>query len=248
MCRHLAWLGAPRALSSVLSEPEWSLLRQAYEPRCQWHGTVNADGFGLGWYDPTVRAEPARYRRTVPIWGDAGLASFAPLVRSGAILAALRSAAIGAAIEESATAPFARGRWLFSHNGAAAPKAVQAMLPAGAPQPESTCDSAVLAAVVFARVAAGEPAPGVLADVVTRLAAADPEARLNLLFTDGAAVAATRWGASLSYLAGRGLALGGVLVASEPLDDDPGWIDVPDHTLLTAGPNGATCTGLEPSP
>jgi glutamine amidotransferase len=169
-------------------------------------------------------------------------------VRSGAILAALRSTTIGAAIEESATAPFTRGRWLLSHNGAVPPKQARALLPPGAPEPESTCDSAVLAAVVFARVEAGEPAPEVLADVVTRLGAADPAARLNLLLTDGAAVVATRWGASLSYLADRGLAAGGALIASEPLDDDPGWIDVPDFALLIATPEAVTCTALEVSP
>ena len=62
MCRHLAYLGPPATLRSVLIDPPHGLYRQAWAPRRQRHGTVNADGFGIGWYaegDPV----PARYRR-----------------------------------------------------------------------------------------------------------------------------------------------------------------------------------------
>ena len=31
---------------------------------------------------------------------------------------------------------------------------------------------------------------------------------------------------------------GGVVVASEPYDDDPSWVDVPDGSLLVADPTG----------
>jgi glutamine amidotransferase len=41
-----------------------------------------------------------------------------------------------------------------------------------------------------------------------------------------------------------GLAAGGVLVASEPLDEDhDDWVDVPDHSVVRA-----TCTELTISP
>jgi gamma-glutamyl hercynylcysteine S-oxide hydrolase len=36
----------------------------------------------------------------------------------------------------------------------------------------------------------------------------------------------------------------GVAVASEPYDDDPGWRDIPDHSLLTATPDGVGVTDL----
>ena len=51
-------------LKSLLIDPPYGLYRQAWAPRMQRHGTVNADGFGIGWYasgDPV----PARYRRAV---------------------------------------------------------------------------------------------------------------------------------------------------------------------------------------
>ncbi|MFD9073604.1 class II glutamine amidotransferase domain-containing protein [Streptomyces lasiicapitis] len=83
MCRHLAFLGEPQALGALLVEPAHSLLRQSWAPRRQRHGTVNADGFGVGWYadgDPV----PARYRRAGPIWADQSVADLARVVRSRA--------------------------------------------------------------------------------------------------------------------------------------------------------------------
>ena len=116
MCRHLAYLGAPATLRSVLMDPPYGLYRQAWAPRWQRHGTVNADGFGAGWYAPGD-PEPARYRRAGPIWADESFADLARVTRSGAILAAVRDATPGSAPGAAAAAPFAWGRWLFSHNG-----------------------------------------------------------------------------------------------------------------------------------
>ena len=116
MCRHVAYLGPEASLRSLLIDPPHGLYRQAWAPRMQRHGTVNADGFGIGWYaagDPV----PARYRRAGPIWGDASLPDVARVTRSAAVLAAVRDATAGTASGEAAAAPFASGSWLFSHNG-----------------------------------------------------------------------------------------------------------------------------------
>ena len=61
----------------------------------------------------------------------------------------------------------------------------------------------------------------------------DPDARLNLLACDGESIAATVWGDTLFLHLDDG-----VLVASEPLDDRPGWQAVPDRTLVLASPEG----------
>ncbi|WP_046471277.1 class II glutamine amidotransferase [Allosalinactinospora lopnorensis] len=50
MCRHLGYLGPPAALYELLYGPPHSLHTQSYAPREQSHGTVNADGFGVGWF------------------------------------------------------------------------------------------------------------------------------------------------------------------------------------------------------
>jgi gamma-glutamyl hercynylcysteine S-oxide hydrolase len=51
VCRHLAYVGAPVTLAALLLEPPHSLLRQSWAPReMRGGGTINADGFGVGWY------------------------------------------------------------------------------------------------------------------------------------------------------------------------------------------------------
>jgi len=118
MCRHLAHLGDARSLAAVLTEGPTSLYRQSYEPRHQRHGNVNADGWGVGWFAEPTADVPARHRSARPIWADSFVADVAPHIRSGCVVAAVRSATPPAPIEESGAAPFTDGRLLFSHNGA----------------------------------------------------------------------------------------------------------------------------------
>ena len=105
MCRHLAYLGPPASLRSLLIDPPHSLYRQAWAPRLQRHGTVNADGFGVGWYadgDPVPGQVPARRAHL----GGPVAAGHRPGDRSAAVLAAVRSATPGTAVGEAAAAPF----------------------------------------------------------------------------------------------------------------------------------------------
>lgn len=240
MCRHTAWLGRPRSLSALLVDPPAGLLRQSWAPRRQRYGTVNADGFGVGWW-AEGREEPARYRRAVPMWADPSLLSLAPAVRSGCVLAAVRSATTGGPGGEEACAPFLLdGRVLLSHNGAV-PVAAVAPLVASADLAAvgSTVDSAFVAALVAQRL--GDGLPAALAGAVAAVAGVAPQARVNLLATDGTAVAATTWGDTLCWRA----VPGGAVVASEPSDDEPGWTDVPDRSLLVLTGDGVAVHPLD---
>ena len=232
MCRHLGWLGRPRTLASLMLEPPSSLLVQSYAPRRQRYGTVNADGWGVGFFDPQ-RPEPARWRSARPLWGDPSFASVAPVLWSGCVVAAVRSATVGMPLEESAAAPFTDGRRLLSHNG----RVDRAVLPP-VRDAESTVDSALLAALVFSR---GLDA---LAATVSEVGAADPAARLNLLAADGTRLLATTWGDTLSVLSTDE----GTALASEPWDDDPAWRDVPDRHLVEVTPDGLTLTPIGEHP
>jgi gamma-glutamyl hercynylcysteine S-oxide hydrolase len=231
MCRHVAWLGAPRALDDLILTPPHGLLTQSYAPRRQAHGWMNADGWGVGFFTPG-RPEPARWRASRPLWNDASLASVAPTITSSCLIAAVRSASPGMPIEESAVAPFSRGGWLLSHNG----RVDRSVLPADL-LAESTCDAAVLAALVFAT------GPERLGEVVTEVGQRDPEARLNLLAVNGSRILATTWGDTLSYLGTSE----GIVVASEPYDDDPAWVDVPDRHLLDVTNDGVSVRSLHPA-
>ncbi|MEU6457472.1 ergothioneine biosynthesis protein EgtC [Streptomyces sp. NPDC047065] len=247
MCRHLAYTGPEEPLGRLLVAPPHGLYRQSWAPRHQRHGTVNADGFGVGWYaagDPV----PARYRRAGPIWADPSFADLARVVRTGTLLAAVRDATLAGADAEAAAAPFAADTWLFSHNGAVTGwpgslAGVAGTLPAGELLSlEARNDSALVWALVLARLRAGDDEGRALAETVLEVAAAAPGSRLNLLLTDGAAITATTWGDTLWYLTRPG---GGTVVASEPYDDDPHWQEVPDRTLLVAGRTEVQLTPLK---
>ncbi len=235
MCRHLAYLGPPVTLRELLFDPPHSLLRQSWAPRdMRGGGTINADGFGVGWY-PDGGA-PVRYRRAQPIWSDPTIADLAAVTSSGAVLAAVRSATVGMTVVDAAVAPFAEGRWLFSHNGVVRgwPDSV-VPLAAGLPVRDlltldAATDSALLWALVRDRLRAGVPPERAVAETVTSVAAAAPGSRLNLLLTDGHTVVASVAGHALSLR----VTPTSVLLASEPHDDDPGWREVPDGQLVRA--------------
>ena len=235
MCRHLAYLGDETTLRSLLMDPPYSLQAQAWAPRRQRHGVINADGFGVGWYadgDPV----PARYRRAKPIWSDPAFADIARVTRSRAVLAAVRDATQDTEAGETAAAPYAADRWLFSHNGALSgwPEtgaALAADLPAGDVLAlEARCDSAVIWAVVLCRLRAGSGLAEALEETIRELTARHLGGRFNFLLTDGETIAATAAGDTLCYRATPA----GVVVASEPSDDEPGWVDVPDQSLVEA--------------
>jgi glutamine amidotransferase len=237
MCRHLAYVGPSVTLEDLILRPEHSLLRQASAPRYQTHGTCNADGFGVGWYGRATRVEPARYRTARPLWTDTSFASFSGLVRSPAVLAAVRSASPGMPVEETSTAPFTDGSWLFSHNGlvpgfdgetglklrrAASETLLQKLA--------GVTDSELLFALVLDRLDAGESPVDALVSVIALVEAEQLDARLNFLLTDGERIAATACRNSLFVLDDRERT-GAVVVASEPYDD-ASWEAVPDRTVV----------------
>jgi glutamine amidotransferase len=229
VCRHIAWLGAERSLRELLLEPEHGLLVQSYAPRRQTSGRMNADGWGAGFYS-AGRAEPVRWRSARPLWSDASFASVSAVLRSSCVLAAVRSATTGMPPDETAAAPFQHGRWLLSHNGV-----VDRTVLGPHPAAESVCDSAELAAHLFDF--GPERAGEFVADVGKR----DPDARLNVLLTDGEQIIATRWKNSLCVLRTES----GVAVASEPFDDDPRWADVPEFHLVQVRAGEVSVTPLE---
>ena len=243
MCRHLAYLGPPVSLQSLVIDPPYSLFRQSWAPRQQRHGTVNVDGFGVGWYVGS-RAEPVRYRRAQPIWTDPSFASLAPTITSSCVLGAVRSATPQFGNDESAAAPFTHGRWLFSHNGrvedwARTRKALWQRA-ADTPEAQAPVDSALLFGLAVDRWQAGAGLAAGL-ESVTGDVLATGGGRLSMLATDGSRLVGSVLGEPMYYRSdGRS-----VLVSSEPDDDADGWQELPDGTLLDAGPDHVTTTIMQ---
>ncbi|MDT0304863.1 ergothioneine biosynthesis protein EgtC [Streptomonospora wellingtoniae] len=237
MCRHVAYLGAPRTLYDLLYAAPYSLHTQSYAPREQRHGTVNADGFGAGWYDGR-RSEPLRYRRAMPIWADSSFADVARAITATCAVAAVRDATPGFGTDESCAQPFRADTWLFSHNGAAKDdEALAARLgtpaPPGALDARTPVDSAPLFASALRLWRTGAGLGEALARVAAEARACSP-GRYNLLASDGSRLAATADGDTLYARRGPH----GVWLASEPLDDDAAWQAVPDGCLVTADRDG----------
>ncbi len=243
MCRHLAHVGPePVTLASLVTEPPHSLLVQSHAPRdMRGGGTVNADGFGVGFWHA---GEPHRYRRDDPMWTDASFLDLAPTIRTHALVAAVRSATVGMPVSTAACAPFAADGWLFSHNGVVRgwPHSMAGLAaeldPVELLTLDAATDSALLWALVLRRLRAGKDPVDAVADVLARTLDAAPGSRLNLLLGDGNTVVATAVDHALSVHAGPA----GVTIASEPLDDDPEWAPVPDGSFLVVR-DGAVTVG-----
>lgn len=260
MCRMVAYFGGPPVpLSSVVLAPEHSLLVQSYAPQEMMSGVVNADGFGVGWYTPEDE-EPAVYRSNASIWGDRSFANIAPKVRSTRFFGAVRSATPGLPVEESGVPPFDTGRYMFMHNGAIQDFRQKAMRPLRDSLSDEAhagllgvTDSETIFAGLLDRLREGKDLDVALAATIRHVSAvcavAGLEATLNLAATDGAAMAFTRFsttgpGNSLYYIEG-GAFPEAVVVASEKLDGDEGWREVPDRSLLAVDPErGATLRSL----
>lgn len=252
MCRIVAYLGPEITLSSLILQPEHSLLVQSYAPKEMMSGVVNADGFGAGWYAPQIDEEPAVYRSEKPLWADRSFASVSRKVVSGTILAAVRSATPGLPVEESGVPPFASGPFLFAHNGAIESFRSKAMRPLRDTLSDEsysgilgTTDSETVFAGLLDLLREGIPLPEALEGTVCRVAGVcaglGVRATLNLAATDGETMAFTRYstegsGNSLYFLEGGGDFPEGVVVASERLDRDAGWREVPDGHLLSTHP------------
>jgi gamma-glutamyl hercynylcysteine S-oxide hydrolase len=229
MCRHIASVGPPLVLHAPLFGAAHSLCAQAHHPRHQDVGDTNPDGWGVGWYVEGAAA-PEQYRTVTPVWDDHEFAQVARTITTGAFLAAARLASPGAAIDASGNAPFRSGPWLFSLNGIVqgfredVGSALRARVSADRrAEIVGDTDSEVLFAMVLDRLDAGE-APEAALGVVARDVHDLATARINLLLTDGAQIAATR--------SGRSLFVRGSTVASEPLDDRGGWREVPDGAIV----------------
>lgn len=247
MCRMVGYLGTAVTLDALLYSPAHSLERQAYAPRHQVVGRINADGWGVGWYDRAIRAEPARYRTATTMWADQRFKDIAPLIRSDAVVAAVRNASVGAPVEETGSSPFSAGPYLFTHNGYVAEfrDGLGVQLRRGLTERRDAgilgaADSEVVFAMMLDRLDKG----AAMADAVSEVTAELLELTtgcFNFLLTDGTTMIATREGNSLFALGGDPPGAVGdrsILIASEPSGDDPAWTEVPDHSLLVARRDG----------
>lgn len=117
MCRLLGYLGNSIQLDRILFKPEHSLIVQSYQPQEMTAGLLNADGFGLGWYDAQPNNPPYFYKNVLPIWNDANLPQLGRYIQSHCYLGYVRSATSNLSVDLINCQPFVHQNLLFIHNG-----------------------------------------------------------------------------------------------------------------------------------
>lgn len=115
MCRFVAYIGAPTLIDRILVNPSNSLVSQSFSA-LESEMTVNGDGFGLGWYNKSIKEEPGRYVSVLPAWNDQNLLNNASITESNCFLAHVRAATVGSVSLENCH-PFEYNEYLMMHNG-----------------------------------------------------------------------------------------------------------------------------------
>lgn len=219
---------------------------------------MNADGWGAGFF-VEYETDPCLYVSTLPIWADANLTHLGRAIRSGSLVAAVRSATDPASVAQANTQPFSVDGLAFVHNGCVDRfrETVQRRLcdelsDARYQQVGGTSDSEHLLALIAhhldRRSQGGVSALGAeellhaAAAGVAQLSAwaieAGTKAYFALALIDGDSMVALRSATheeppSLYLLNGPTALAPGVIVASEPLDDHPNWEPIrPGHAIV----------------
>ncbi len=116
MCRFTLYLGPSIALSSLITEPTHSLIRQSFEST-EREEPLNGDGFGVAWYVPGMSPDPAAFRSISPAWSNRNLLELSRVIKTHCVLAHVRAATPGLPVTETNCHPFTHGPFAFMHNG-----------------------------------------------------------------------------------------------------------------------------------
>jgi glutamine amidotransferase len=260
MCRLVAYAGPAISPAPLVFGGDHSLWTQSFRPKELLTGSVNADGYGVVWY---VDGGPVRVASSFPIWHDEDLECLLASVRAPVAVAALRDITTGIPPSETAIPPLGLDNWAFVLNGyiddfrSRFMRRIHRMIPdalfarlTGVSDTEALFLLAVAAANQADGPAAANRANGPAAaladlvrDVVKLAREAGADAQLNMVLTDGRRLAACRAAAdgtpnSLYVSEGGPMAPDGVILASEPLNADASWVEVPPQTVIDVTEDG----------
>lgn len=270
MCRFAVYLGEEITISSLLTEPEYSILHQSFHSH-EREEPLNGDGFGVAWY-PEGSPVPAILKEVSPAWNSLNLRSVARVTRTRCLMAHIRAASPGLPVTQLNCHPFSRGPLSFMHNGHVGgfrhfkQRLVSELNEQTFLELEGSTDSEHAFALVKEAwdaagetVSLGETAPLDRLEIALRQgidrvehlraeAGSDEPSLLNFALCDGERAIVSRYvtdanlpANSLYVHVGRRYACengvcrmiepdssrGAVIVASEPLSQDPGWDKVP---------------------
>lgn len=255
MCRLLGYLGQSILLHNLIEKPTHSLVVQSYKPQEMTGGLLNADGFGIGWYDLSRQDAPFTYKNILPIWSDINLPHLSRYIESSCILANVRSATPGQAVDLSNCQPFSSDRLSGIHNGyienfrASLYRPMRKELDDDRYQAiGGTTDSEHIFALLchnlqrsrstdFAGVSLAEGLQTTLLQILDWARAFSVKVSLNLIISDGKQLVASRCAShspapSLYWLQDGSEFPHAVVIASERLFPDERWSAFPENSIL----------------
>ncbi len=115
MCRLVAYLGHEVLIEHVVVKPFNSIVMQSLHAR-ESKIPTNGDGFGLGWYMPSISPDPGLFTSISPAWNDNNLLHLAAKIKSPCFFAHVRAASAGGVTQYNCH-PFIFGPWMLMHNG-----------------------------------------------------------------------------------------------------------------------------------
>lgn len=115
MCRFAAYLGEPILINEVISKPRDSLIKQSSAAK-ESDVSINADGFGIGWYNSAVTELPAVFVSAAPAWNDINLKNITHQIISNCFFGHVR-AAMDTDVQVFNCHPFHYGKYMLMHNG-----------------------------------------------------------------------------------------------------------------------------------
>ncbi|MBY0394848.1 MAG: class II glutamine amidotransferase [Thermoleophilia bacterium] len=258
MCRIAAYLGPPIPLSTLLMDPGRSLLIQSRDAREMADGRVAGDGWGVGWFpDAAADPGPGMIKSILPLWSDENAKTAAHAIASRCVVGHVRFAAPTIETCFTNTPLYPMEGHLWTVNGELSPwpgplsKALRDRLdPRDEAAIRGSTDAEMLGALWCTRrreSPAGDAASAlraVLAEAHALAAEHDGSVKMNVIVAAGDEVVACRYADagepnSLYVLSGEPRWHWGGIVASEPLDEGPGWRVVPPSSLVRIDAEGA---------
>ena len=249
MCRLLGYLGDSIQLDRILFKPEHSLIVQSYKPNEMTAGLLNADGFGIGWYDEKPNNPPYLYRNVLPIWNDANLPQIGRYIQSDCYLGYVRSATSNLSVDIINCQPFSHQNLLFVHNGyiddfrKTLYRPIRNNLNDFAYQRiEGTTDSEHIFALVVNELEENEgiSLKQALYNTVVKLIelsqSDDIGFSANIVLSNGKELTACRYSnreqsPTLYYTKENSLYSNAVILASEPMFEGD-WVGFPEHSII----------------
>lgn len=116
MCRFVAYLGKKNiTLERIIVGPSHSLVKQS-KKAIEGITALNADGFGIGWYEENIDNEPGLFKSIQPAWNDQNLKHIVNKIESTCFIGHVRASSIGH-VNTLNCHPFSYKNILFAHNG-----------------------------------------------------------------------------------------------------------------------------------